>query len=227
MSARHHPDPQARLAALAALLADPSTSWGRIVTCLACWPAALDASPAIAAVEAVADRWPAPGRGLSRLAVRQLLAGDVRPYLRLVRALDLRPLWSMRDHPVLLERMLAAGGMRQLVAFTTRYDRGDALIRLLTAHIVGLRHLSISGSSVGPDGARRLGECPALAGLQRLALHNNELGDLGAEALLASPYLVDLHALNLYNNRLSAAMVERIRGAPQWRGATIIIHNQR
>ncbi|MDC0667013.1 hypothetical protein [Nannocystis radixulma] len=40
MSARRHPDPQARLAALAALLADPAISWGRVATSLACWPAA-------------------------------------------------------------------------------------------------------------------------------------------------------------------------------------------
>jgi len=226
MTASQRSEAQVRHEALAVLLAEPAPSWHEVLRRLATWPAAHDPAAAIAAVEAVAHRWRPQDRGLGRFAVHQLIHGDVGPHLRLIRALDLRPLWEVGDRPALFERMIVAGGVRELFAFDARYDRGDTHIELLTAHIVGLRQLYLGGCHVGPEGARRLAECPALAGLQRLSLHNNVLGDAGAEALLASPHLVGLRVLNLYNNQLSAPMIERIRAAPQWRGATVTIHNQ-
>lgn len=216
-----------RFAALAARLADPAATWRQVLTLLACWPPDHDPALALTVVEAVVDRWPVHQRDLPRLVARQLIAGDVRPCLRLVRVLDLRPLWQVSDRAALLQRMIIEGGLRELREFTTRYDRGDAQIALLVEHVLGLRTLYVAGSGVGPRGAELLASCPALAGLLRLSLPNNNLGDAGAQALLDSPHLVGLRTLNLYANGLSSPMVERVLAAPQWQRASIIIHNQR
>lgn len=216
-----------RLAGLTARLADPQARWGEVLTALACWPPDQDPGAALAAVEAELHRWPPDTRVLPRLARGQLLAGEVRPYLRLIRVLDLRPLWQLRDRPALLRRMITGAGVRELLTFTTRYDHGEAHIDLLTAHITGLRGLHLGGSGVGPTGAHRLASCPALARLQHLGLPNNDLDDPAGEALLASPHLGELRSLNLYGNRLSPAMVQRILAAPQWQRTTLVAHAQR
>ena len=215
-----------RLAGLAAWLADPQAEWGQGVSLLACWPPDQDPASAVARVEAEAHRWPPDARTLPRFALGQLIAGEIRPYLRLIRALDLRVLWQVRDRPALVHRMIVEAGVHQLHTFTTRYDRGEALIELLVAHITGLRCIHIAGSAIGETGALRLAACPALAQLQHLDLPNNDVTDAGAEALLASPQLAGLHSLNLYGNRLSPAMVERLLAAPQWQQTRIVIHGQ-
>lgn len=216
-----------RHAALTELLARPDAGWAAVMTLLASWPAGQEPGRAIEAVEAVAERWPPHARGLSRLAVQQLLAGEVRPYLRLVRALDLRPLWSLRDRAGLLAQMIREAGVRELAVFVIRYDEGDAIIRLITRHIVGLRALTIGGSGVSPAGARVLAEASALAGLRLLALHNNRIDDAGAGALVDSPHLGELRSLNLYGNRLTALGARRVSSAPRWLQAGIVVHGQR
>lgn len=211
----------------AALLASPETSWVAVMARLASWPADQGVARAIEAAEAVAERWPRHARGPGRLTLQQLAAGQVRSHVRLVRALDLRPLWRVPDRPGLLGRMIREGGVRELELLVTRHDRGEELIRLVTRHVVGLRGLAIGGSGVGPDGARALAEAPALAGLRRLALHNNRIDDAGAEALVESPHLGALRYLNLYGNTLGAGAVLRVRGAPRWLQAGLVVHGQR
>ncbi len=214
-----------RFAGLAARLADPRAIWGDVITLLACWPPDQDPASAVALVEAEVDRWPPHSRTLPRLALEQLRAGEVRPYLRLIRVLDLRALWQNRDRATLLRRMIAAG-MHELLTFTTRYDQGEPLIELLVAHITGLRRLQLGGSAIGPAGAIRLARWPELVHLQHLGLPNNHIDDAGAEALLASPHLDNLHSLNLYGNRLSPAMLGRIVAARQWQRTRLVVHGQ-
>jgi hypothetical protein len=214
------------MAALRDRLARP-TPWPDILTQLACWPLRDDPGPAIALVEAALDRWPPHTRHLTAIAAQQLLADDVRPYLRLLGALDLRMVLSHRDRPALLLRMIHAGGLRHLVTLTTRYDHGDELAAIVAAHITGLRDLHLGGSHLATPGAAAIAAAPALSTLERLDLHNNDLVDADADALIASPHLHRLRWLNLYGNHLSSAARERVRTAPQWSTATILDHNQR
>lgn len=224
---RDKPTEEARLAALAELLARPGASWAEVLTLLARWPAEQRPERALALVEAVADRWSPRVRGLARTVVRELERGEVRPHLRLLRSLDLRELWRVPRRDQLFERMIAEGGVRELHALTTRYEpHGEQLIAQLVRHVGGLRHLYLGSSAIGSAGARALAEAPALAGLGHLSLHNNAIDDAGAEALLGSPHLAGLRFLNLYCNDLTPRMVERVVAAPQWRQATIVIHGQ-
>lgn len=215
-----------RLAGLESMLARPTTSWSEVMTALSTWPADQALEGAIAAVEAAADRWPPAARGLARVTVQQLLAGEVRPHLRLVRALDLRPLWSHRHRAALLGRMIAEGGVRELHTFILRYDEGEAILALLTRHVRGLRVLYLGGSGVETTGACALAECAELAELGHLALHNNRIDDEGALALARSPHLGSLRSLNLYNNRLTPPGVEALRGLLEPRQVRLIVHKQ-
>lgn len=216
-----------RRADLDALLADPAAAWGTVMTVLSTWPSDQAPDRAIAAVEAVADRWPPATRGLPRAAIRQLLAGDVRPHLRLVRALDLRPLWSSRDRVALLDRLIAEGGVCELHTFIVRYDDGEALLARLVRHVRGLRVLRLGGCRIGLPGARALADGPALAELRELALHNNRIDDDGAGALAGSPHLARLRTLNLYNNCPSRGTVAALRELYAARGVRLQIHHQR
>ncbi len=218
---------EARFAGLAALLERPDAPWNEVLNCLARWPAEQEPERAIVAVEAAVDRWPAGLRGLSRFVVQQLVGGEVRPYLRVLRALDLRRVWSVRRRDRLLARMIEEAGVTRLESCTTRYDLGEELIPRIARSIGGLRRLEIGGSGVSSDGARALAGAPGLAGLVHLGLPNNHIHDDGAEALLGSPWLAGLRFLNLHGNRLSPAMVERIAGAPQWQAARIVLGCQR
>lgn len=224
---RHILGEEARFAGLAALLKRPDAPWTEVLNCLARWPAEQAAERAVAAVEAVAERWPGHVRGLSRWVVQQLVGGDVRPYLRVLRALDLRRAWSVQRRDLLLARMIAEGQVARLDSFTTRYDLGEELIPRIVGSICGLQSLSIGGSGVSSDGARALALAPALGGLISLSLHNNQIHDDGAEALIASQWLGGLRFLNLHGNRLSAAMAARIAAAPQWQGTRIVLGCQR
>lgn len=217
---------QARLEALETCLAG-RPAWCEVLTRLAFWPLEEDLEPAVGRVEAVIDRWPAITRGLSRLVVGQLLAGQVRAYVRLIGALDLRLLWTERDRPRLLARLIAEGGLRRLAVLTVRYDRGDSLAELVAGHIVGLERLAIVGSALGAVGARALAGCGALAGLTTLNLANNHLGDEDAALLLRAAPLAGLRSINFYGNRLGADTVAEIRSAPRWAGAKIVAHGQR
>ena len=218
--------PGARLDALQKCLAG-EPAWPEVLTRLGFWPPEEDLESAVGAVEAVVDRWPAATRGLSRLVARQLLDGQVRPYVRLIGALDLRLLWRDQDHPTLLKRMIDEAGLRTLAVLTTRYDRGDELAGLVARHVVGLQRLCIGGSGLGAAGARALAGCAALAGLTSLNLANNALTDADAELLLRAEPLAGLRSLNVYGNRLGAGTVAAIRSAPRWAGATIVAHGQR
>jgi hypothetical protein len=223
--ARQRLSEAARFAALARLL-DRRAPWAEVLNALARWPADQRPEQALATVEAALDMWPPPTRRLTGMVVAELLRGEVRPYLRLLRWLDLRLLWQARSRDQLFARMIAEGGVRELHALITRYDAGEGLISSIVQHITGLRHLYIGMSGVGSDGARALAEAPALAGLQHLSLHNNHIDDDGAGALIASPHLHGLGFLNLYGNRLSRGMVERVLAAPQWRWTRLVIHDQ-
>ncbi|WP_146157606.1 hypothetical protein [Enhygromyxa salina] len=151
------------------------------------------------------------------------MAGHVRPYLRLLRVLDIRPLHPIRDRNALLRRMIREGGVRELQTFRARYSDGDQLIDTLLRSIHGLQVIYIGGSHVGPAAAQALAQSPSMSGLRYLSLHNNSIGDGGAEALLASPYLRELRWLNLYRNGISGALRDAIKRAPQWQGAQIIL----
>lgn len=225
--ARRSPGEAERFAALATTLARPDAAWTEVLNALARWPEEQGAARAVEIVAAAAERWPAGTRGLSRLVVNQLLGHEVRPYLRLVRALDLRLLWRMPRRDGLLGRMIDEGGMTHLVAFTTRYDRGEALIAWLARRIGGLRSLHIGGSGVLCSGAQTLARAPGLAQLTSLSLHGNLVADAGAQALIDSPHLVELRYLNLYGNRLSSDGVRRLQAAPQWQEARVIVNHQR
>lgn len=222
--ARRRLDEEARLAGLAGLLAREETPWPEVLNALARWPASQRPEQGVAAVEAVVDRWPMHARGLTGLTARQLVAGEVRPYLRLIGSLNLRLVWQVHRRDVLLARMIRDGGLRNLVALTTRYDEGDGLIPLICEHIVGLRNLYIGWSRVSGAGARMLAEAPCLAQLKTLSLHGNSIDDTGAAALLESPYLHGLRYLNVHGNRLSHEMLARVREAPQWRDTRKIAH---
>lgn len=224
---RHFLGQEARFAGLAALLERPDAPWNEVLNCLARWPAEQEPERAIVAVEAAVDRWPAGLRGLSRFVVQQLVAGEVRPYLRVLRALDLRRVWSVRRRDLLLARMIEEGGVTRLGSFTTRYDLGEELIPRIVRSIGGLRSLAIGGSGVSSDGARALALAPGLVGLVSLSLPNNHIHDDGAEALLGSPWLAGLRFLNLHGNRLSPGMVVRLGGAPQWRAGRVVLGCQR
>jgi len=224
---RHFLDQKARFAGLAALLERSDAPWNEVLNCLARWPAEQEPERAIVIVEAAVDRWPAGLRGLSRFVVQQLVGGELRPYLRVLRALDLRRVWSVKRRDLLLARMIEEGGVTRLESFTTRYDLGEELIPRLARSISGLRSLEIGGSGVSSGGAEALALAPGLAGLVSLSLHNNHIRDDGAEALLCSPWLGGLRFLNLHGNRLSSAMVERIAAAPRWQAARIVLGCQR
>lgn len=215
----------ARVAALADLV-DRRAPWREVLTALARWPADQRPEQALATVEAAIDRWPPWTRRLTSAVVAELLRGEVKPYLRLLRWLELRLLWQVGRRDELFARMIAEGGVRELRGLVTRYDAGEGLIRSIVLHITGLEHLYIGMSRVDSDGARQIAEAPALAGLQHLSLHSNRIDDAGAEALLASPHLHGLKFLNLYANRLSTRMVERVLTAPQWQRTRIVIQHQ-
>jgi hypothetical protein len=221
------PTEEERAAALAELLMRPEATWAEAMSLLARWPDAPGRSAALAAVEA-SGRWAPEDRGLTPLVVQQLRRGETGPHLCLIRDLDLRLVIGERRRDRLFEQMIKHGGVSRLHTFTTRYDYwGDQLVALIVRHISGLRRLMIGSSAVGDESARALGAAPSLAGLVQLSLYSNRLTDAGAANLVESPYLRRLRTLNLYDNMLSPAMVARLRAAPQWQGATLILHRQR
>lgn len=215
-----------RLASLTELLASPDTPWPDVFNALARWPPGPQLEAAVRLTESSATRWRPLERHLTALVAQQLLAGVVRPYLRLLRTLDLRMIWSERRRDLLFARMISEGGLSELHTFTTRYDLGDELIPLLTRHITGLRSLHLGGAGVSSTGARTLAETPSLAQLTSLSLHNNKIDDDGAAALLASPHLGALRYLNLHGNRISPAMIDSIHAAPHWRDTRIVLHTR-
>jgi hypothetical protein len=225
MSRKRSPTETERHAALRAELGDPSPSWSRLLTQLVRWPLDQDPERAMAIVEA--SGFPAEVRGLSPLAYQQLLDLDVRPYLRLIRVLDLRPLNHVGEPTRLFERMIHEGGMRELHTLITRYHRWSGLAPLIARHITGLRCLRLGDSGLDAESARALAHAPALADLRELSLYTNHIDDDGAQALVDSPHLASLRFLNLYGNDLSPAMIARIRAAPQWREAALVLHGQR
>jgi len=215
-----------RLASLTALLAGQDPSWPEVFNALARWPPGPELEAAIQLVEKSPTTWTPLERHLTLMVAQQLLAGVVRPYLRLLRTLDLRIVWSARRRDLLFARMISEGGLAELHTFTIRYDLGEELIPLLTRHITGLHTLYLGGSGVASTGARLLAEAPSLAQLASLSLHNNQITDDGAAALLASPHLGALRYLNLQSNRISPAMIDRILAAPQWQATRIILHGR-
>lgn len=218
-----------RFAALERLLAAPAdtSSWGQTITALAWWPAEHDLADAVARVEAIAERWHWSQRRLTRACARELEAGRVGPHLRLLRDLDLNPLWRVRDRAGLLRAMIERGGLRQLCRFTLRYADGPRIVdALVDGPVVGLRDLSLGACGITPEAAERLAATPALAGLRRLSLHSNRIADAGALALVASPHLRGLEYLNLYSNRISTDALRALVDAPQWAGAQKILHAQ-
>ncbi len=227
MRRRRSQSDEERLSSLQRALADPGSAWADLLNRLAFWPPSETMRQATELVEAAAERLPAPTRAPSRFVVRELLDGRVRGYIRLLRVLDLGPLWSLRDRHLLLKRMIDEGGLHTLHTFRTRYDHGEALLRTLTRSIRGLQIIYIGGSQVGPAGAQLIARSPSMAGLRHLSLHNNRIGDEGAAALLASPHLHNLRWLNLYRNGISGDMREAIHAAPQWYDAKIILHGSR
>lgn len=219
--------PAARFAALDALLSEPRASWKELMTLLAWWPASQGQEQAVTLAEAAADRWPESHRELPRIGVRHLLDGKVPPYLRLLRTLDMRPLWRVPDRARLLARMIREARMRRLCSFSIRYDDGPAIVRELVNHMEGLGNLYLGACSVGDREATALARCPAMAGLRSLSLHSNHLTDEGALALLASPYLRGVSYVNLYNNRISPGVVAQLQAAPWWQGDTLLLNAQR
>ena len=79
---------------------------------------------------------------------------------------------------------------------------GEVLSRIGPANI---RHLHLWDAGLGPYGARRLAEAPALRALETLDLHYNQVGDDGAIALSGSPHLEQLHTLVLSGNEIRDA----------------------
>lgn len=222
--ARHRQSDEERTVALRRALENPATPWPEVLNRLAFWPLGHGLMEATEQVEAVVERWPAATRSPTRFVLRQLLEGEVRPYLRLLRVLDLRPLWRVRDRDGLLRRIIRDGSLRELHTFRARYSDGDALLTTLVRSIRGLCTIYLGGSTVSPAGAHAIARSPAMSGLRHLSLHNNQIGDVGAEALLASPYLHGLRWLNLYRNGISHDLRDAIRGAPQWQRARLILH---
>ena len=58
-----------------------------------------------------------------------------------------------------------------------------------------LRLTGLTGSRMGPDGAKALAACPLLGRLVSLELWHNKIGSEGAIALADSPYLAGLEQL--------------------------------
>ncbi len=217
----------ARFAALDALLREPRASWAGLMTLLAWWPASQGQAEAVTLAEAAAGRWPDSRRGLPRIGVRHLLENKVPPYLRLLRTLDMRPLWRAPDRSRLLARMIHEAGMRRLDSFTIRYDNGPPIVRELVRQVEGLSNLYLGACGVGDNEAIALARCPAMAGLSGLSLHSNHITDEGALALLSSPYLQKISYLNLYNNQISPGVVAQLQAAPWWQGDTLLLNAQR
>jgi hypothetical protein len=217
---------QQRLVALAALLARADLTWRHLTSEIAWWPAQ-DQERAVVLIEEQATRWPAQVRVLSPIACRQLSEGLVQPYHRLLRSLDMRLLWRFPSRRQLLARLIHEAGLRTLWSFTLRYIEGRPILDLLTRHVTGLRHLSLGSSGLDDDDLAALAQAPSLAGLRGLSLYSNRITDEGARALVSSPHLRDLQSLNLYGNDLSEVGLDLIRGAPQWAGADLILHDQR
>jgi hypothetical protein len=217
----------ARFAALDALLKEPRASWAELMTLLAWWPASQGQEQAVALAEAAAGRWQDGQRDLPRIGMRHLLENKVPPYLRLLRTLDMMPLWRASDRARLLARMIHEAGMRRLHSFSIRYDDGPAIVRELVRHVEGLGHLYLGTCSVGDRELIALARCPAMAGLHGLSLHGNHITDKGALALLSSPYLRQISYLNLYKNRISPGVVAQLQAAPWWQGDTLLLNAQR
>ncbi|MCA9691129.1 MAG: hypothetical protein KC636_16110 [Myxococcales bacterium] len=226
MTRRRRRTEEERVALLAAALARPDASWDELLTAVAYWPEDQHPERGVATLEAAASRFDAYTRSPSAAVLRELSRGVVGPYLRLIRWIDLRPLWEVRRRDLLFRRVVLEGGARELHGFETRYDHGIGHFETLTRHVHGLRYLYVGMSGIGSPELRALAEAPSSATLEHLSLHNNVIEDDGAQAMLESPHLVGLRYINLYGNRLSERMVERLHAAPQWRDAWIIAHRQ-
>jgi hypothetical protein len=216
-----------RFAALEALLGQPDASWSALMTLLAWWPPSQGQEQAVTLAEGAAGRWQDGERVLPRIGARHLLEGKVLPYLRLVRVLDMRPLYPVPSRVRLLSRMIREAKLRRLSAFYLRYDEGEAILREMLGQIEGLETLYLGCCSIGDTGAMALAREPGLAGLGSLSLHSNLISDKGALRLLESPHLEGLRVLNLYNNQVSPGVVEQIRSAPRWRDAHLLLEAQR
>jgi hypothetical protein len=224
---REHITQAARFAALDALLKEPQASWAELMTLLAWWPASQGQEQAVTLAEAAAGRWHDSRRALPRIGLRHLLENKVPPYLRLLRTLDMMPLWRASHRARLLARMIHEAGMRRLYSFSIRYDDGPSIVRELVHHVEGLGHLYLGACSVGDKELIALARCPAMEGLFALSLHSNHISDKGALALLSSPYLQKVSYLNLYNNQISPGVVAQLQAAPWWQGDTLLLNAQR
>ncbi|MGZ6093029.1 MAG: TIGR02996 domain-containing protein [Polyangiales bacterium] len=76
---------------------------------------------------------------------------------------------------------------------------GDALVERLvrSPYLRGLSQLAITGSDLGPTGARALASCVALAGLESLDLRQHVLGSEGMRALFERTIFPRLRRLSL------------------------------
>lgn len=228
MSTTRQRSEQASFTALEELLAG-QPGWAEVLNRVAYWPEEQDLPRAVAMVEEVANRaWRPEARTPTRRVLDQLRRGEVRPHLRLLRALDVDvPELSVRDRVRVLERMIDEGGVRELHTFRSRVTLGDhVLIEVLGRRVTGLRVLSIGQSQVSSAGAAALAGSPAFAGLHHLSLHSNRIDDRGGLALVASPHLASLRYLNLHANCLGPEVARRMRSRPEWEGAKLVLHGQ-
>jgi hypothetical protein len=89
---------------------------------------------------------------------------------------------------------------------------GEVMARIGPAAI---RHLHLWDAGLGPYGARRLAEAPAIRALETLDLHYNQIGDDGAIAIAGSPYLDNLRTLVLSGNEIRDAGALALARSPQ------------
>jgi uncharacterized protein (TIGR02996 family) len=96
------------------------------------------------------------------------------------------------------------------------HDAGVEIVTLVTTahHMTAVRHLDLSMSSFGSDGARTLAACPHLTGLTTLKISDTEVGEAGARALAASPYLHKLRSLDLSSNPIGDAGLAALAASP-------------
>lgn len=139
------------------------------------------------------------------------------PFLPTLRHLRLS---RLQADGALLRALAAAGPIRlETLELGPAPLNAEDLEPLLGGAFPALTSLSISGCSIGEDGAIRLASSSMLTRLKTLDVSDCSLGDKGILALASAPSLASLESLLASGNGCSLKSWYRLRDAPSLRGS--------